>query len=132
MRGDTDRGRADLEDWRRFLDEVSAMGFDLLITELDVNDRRLPADVGKRDAGAASAASAARDYLDVTLSYPRLRDVLLRGMADYISWLQEWKEAPRTDGLAMRPCPYDSQLRAKPLREAIAATLRAMPPRAAA
>jgi endo-1,4-beta-xylanase len=125
---ETDRGRADLVAWRRFLDEVSAMGFDLLITELDVNDRRLPGDIAKRDAGVASAA---RDYLDLTLSYPRLRDVLLWGMADHISWLQEWKEAPRTDGLPMRPCPYDSQLRAKPLREAIATALRAMPQRAA-
>jgi endo-1,4-beta-xylanase len=125
---DTDRGRADLLEWRRFLDQVSAMGFDLLITELDVNDRRLPGDIGKRDAGVASAA---RDYLDLTLSYPRLRDVLLWGMADHISWLQQWKEAPRSDDLPMRPCPYDSQLRAKPLREAIAAALRAMPQRAA-
>jgi endo-1,4-beta-xylanase len=125
---ETDRGRADLVEWRRFLDAVSAMGFDLLITELDVNDRRLPGDIARRDAGVAAAA---RDYLDLTLSYPRLRDVLLWGMADHISWLQEWKEAPRTDGLPMRPCPYDSGLRAKPLREAIAAALRTMPPRAA-
>ena len=125
---DTDRGRADLLEWRRFLDDVSAMGFELLITELDVNDRRLPAEVAERDTGIAAAA---RDYLDLTLSYPRLRDVVLWGMADHISWLQEWQEAPRTDGLPMRPCPYDSQLRAKPLREAIAAALRAMPARAA-
>jgi endo-1,4-beta-xylanase len=32
----------------------------------------------------------------------------------------------------MRPCPYDAQLRAKPLREAIAGALRAMPQRSAA
>lgn len=123
-----DRGKEDLAQWRRFLDEVTAMGYDLLITEFDVNDRRLPADIAKRDAGVAAAA---RDYLDLTLSYPRLRDFLLWGMADHISWLQTWDEAPRTDKLPMRPCPYDAQLRAKPLREAIADAMRAMPARQA-
>ena len=123
-----DRGRADLQEWRRFLDEVTGMGYDLLITEFDVNDRRLPADVARRDAGVAAAA---RDYLDLTLSYPRLRDFLLWGMADHISWLQTWDEAPRTDKLPMRPLPYDAQLRAKPLRQAIAEAMRAMPARQA-
>ena len=123
---ETDKGRADLVEWRKFLDEVSGMGYDLLITELDVNDRRLPADIAKRDAGVAAAT---RDYLDVTLAYPRLRDILVWGMADNISWLQTWDEAPRTDKLAMRPCPYDAQLRAKPLREAIAAAIEGAPVR---
>jgi len=121
-----DRGKADLQEWRRFLDEATGMGYGLLITEFDVNDRRLPADIAQRDAGVAAAA---RDYLDLTLSYPGLRDFLLWGMADHISWLQTWDEAPRTDKLPMRPCPYDSQLRAKPLRQAIADAMRAMPAR---
>lgn len=123
-----DRGKEDLLQWRRFLDEVTAMGYDLLITEFDVNDRRLPADIARRDAGVAAAA---RDYLDLTLSYPRLRDFLLWGMADHINWLQTWDEAPRKDKLPMRPCPYDAQLRAKPLRQAIADAMRTMPARQA-
>ena len=102
------------------------MGYDLLITEFDVNDRRLPGDIAQRDAGVAAAA---RDYLELTLSYPRLRDFLLWGMADHISWLQTWDEAPRKDKLPMRPCPYDAQLRAKPLRQAIADAMRSMPAR---
>jgi len=121
-----DRGKEDLLQWRRFLDEVTGMGYDLLITEFDVNDRRLPGDIAQRDAGVAAAA---RDYLDLTLSYPRLRDFLLWGMADHISWLQTWDEAPRKDKLPMRPCPYDAQLRAKPLRQAIADAMRGMPAR---
>jgi endo-1,4-beta-xylanase len=51
------------------------------------------------------------------------------GMADNFNWLQTWDEAPRTDGLKMRPTPFDDQLRAKPLRDAIAAAINAMPPR---
>jgi endo-1,4-beta-xylanase len=125
---ESDRGKADLTDWRRFLDEVTAMGYDLLITELDVNDRRLPADIARRDAAVAAVA---RDYLDVTLSYPRLRDLLVWGLSDNISWLQTWDEAPRTDGQPMRPCPFDANLQPKPLRNAIADAMRAMPQRAA-
>jgi len=123
----SDRGKQDLLEWRKFLDEVSGMGYALLITELDVNDRRLPADIGKRDAGVAAAT---RDYLDVCLSYPSLRDILVWGMSDNISWLQTWDEAPRKDGKPMRPCPYDAQLQAKPMRQAIAEAMRAAPPRA--
>ena len=115
-------------EWRKFLDEVTGMGYDLLITEFDVNDRKLPVDFAKRDAGVAALA---RDYLDLTLSYPRCRDFLLWGMADHVNWLQTWKEAARPDGKAQRPAPFDDQLRAKPLREAIAKSLRDMPQRAA-
>jgi endo-1,4-beta-xylanase len=113
-------------EWRKFLDEVTAMGYDLLITEFDVNDRKLPAAIAERDAGVAAIA---RDYLDLTLSYPRCRDFLLWGMADHVNWLQVWKDAKRPDGLLQRPTPYDDQLRAKPLRETIAKALRDMPQR---
>jgi len=123
---ETDKGRADLVEWRKFLDEVTGMGYDLLITELDVNDRRLPADIAKRDAGVAAAT---RDFLDVTLAYPRLRDILVWGLADNISWLQTWDEAPRTDKLPMRPTPFDAQLKAKPMKQAILDAIKAAPAR---
>jgi endo-1,4-beta-xylanase len=113
--------------WRQFLDEVTGMGLDLLVTEFDVNDRKLPGDIAQRDAGVAALA---KDYLDVTFSYPRCRDFLMWGMADHLNWLQGWDEAPRTDGLKMRPTPFDAAMRAKPLRDAIAAAIVAMPPRA--
>ncbi|NYE59528.1 endo-1,4-beta-xylanase [Duganella sp. 1224] len=114
------------EAWRRFLDEVTGMGLDLLVTEFDVNDRKLPADVAVRDAGVATLA---KEYLDVTFSYRQCKDFLMWGMADNASWLQGWDEAPRTDGLKMRPTPFDDQLRAKPLRDAIAAAIQGMPAR---
>lgn len=115
------------QEWRRFLDEVTGMGLDLLVTEFDVNDRKLPADVAVRDAGVVALA---KDYLDVTFSYRQCKDFLMWGMADNASWLIGWDEAPRTDGLKMRPTPFDDQLRAKPLRDAIAAAINAMPVRA--
>jgi len=111
--------------WRSFLHGVTAMGHDLLVTELDMNDRTLPADPARRDAATATYV---RDYLDLTLSFPQVRDVLCWGMLDRFSWLNG--RAPRPDGLPRRPCPYDRENRPKPMREAIAAAMRAAPERA--
>ena len=122
------RGSAsEVADWRRFLDEVRGMGLKILITEFDVNDRALPGAVAERDAGVAALA---RDWLDVTLDQPNLNRFLCWGLADHHSWLQDFE--PRPDGQPRRPAPYDAQLRPKPLREAMAAALRAAPVRPAA
>ncbi|TFI59044.1 glycosyl hydrolase [Sphingomonas parva] len=102
--------------WRRFLDEVVGMGYDLVITEFDVNDRRAPDDVGIRDR---LVADYARAYLDVMLSYPQLGDILAWGMVDRYSWLTGFD--PRADKSIKRGLPYDVDFRPKPLREAVAA-----------
>ncbi len=107
--------------WRRFIDEVVAMGYDLLITEFDVNDQMAPSNTQQRDQ---MVADFSRDYLALMFSYPQLKDVLLWGMADHHSWLQSFKPL-RADGLAKRPCPFDAAYQAKPLRAAIAAALEA-------
>jgi endo-1,4-beta-xylanase len=107
--------------WRRFLDDVEAMGYDVLITEFDVNDQRQDADILKRDRAVAAYA---RNYLDLMFDYPRLKDVLVWGMCDSASWLQHFKPL-RADGLPKRPCPYDSHFRPKLLRGAIAAAFLA-------
>jgi endo-1,4-beta-xylanase len=106
-----------VQSWRRFMDDIQAMGYDVLITEFDINDQRLGADISKRDAAVAAYA---RDYLALMFDYHRLRDVLVWGMCDSASWLQHFKPL-RADGLAKRPCPYDSNFHPKALRGAIAA-----------
>lgn len=111
-------------EWGRFLDAVTAMGFRLLITEFDVRDNGLPADPVARDRGVADYA---RGYLDVTLAYPQLRDVLAWGLTDRFSWIEGFE--PRPDKAPRRPCPYDAAYRAKPLRAAIAAALAEAPVR---
>ncbi|TPG42510.1 glycosyl hydrolase [Sphingomonas koreensis] len=110
--------------WRAFLDEVTGMGYDLLITELDVHDSGLPVDKQPRDRAVADYVRA---YLDLMFAYPQLRDVLAWGMSDRYSWLQ--KSEPRDDGIARRPCPYDDDFRAKPMRDAIANAFAHAPPR---
>jgi endo-1,4-beta-xylanase len=102
--------------WRRFLDEVVGMGYKLLITEFDVNDRMAPTAIDPRDRMVADYAKA---YLDLMLSYPQLGDVLCWGMVDRYSWLEGFD--PRKDKTLKRGTPYDHHFRPKPLRQAIAA-----------
>ncbi|PAX06748.1 endo-1,4-beta-xylanase [Sphingomonas lenta] len=111
-------------DWRAFLDAVVAMEYKLVITELDVRDNNLPADIAVRDRAVADYTRA---YLDVMFSYPQLRDVLVWGMSDRYSWIEGFE--PRPDGAPRRPTVYDAQFRPKPMRAAIADAFAAAPPR---
>jgi endo-1,4-beta-xylanase len=103
--------------WRQFINEVTAMHFDILITEFDVNDQWLARDIAVRDRAVADYARA---HLDLMFSYPQLKDMLVWGMCDKASWLQYFPPF-RSDGQPKRPCPYDSDYRPKQLRGAIAA-----------
>jgi endo-1,4-beta-xylanase len=110
--------------WRKFLGEVTGMGYRLLITEFDVHDAPLPADFAVRDR---EVAALGRAFLDITLDFTEVTAVLCWGLADNYTWLQG--RTPRADGLRKRPTPYDTEFKPKPLREAIAAAFRAAPAR---
>lgn len=120
----SDSAKPQERDWRILIDEVVAMEYDLLITEFDVGDAALPADVAQRDAGVAAIT---RSYLDLTVSYIQLRDVLVWGMGDSYSRLQGVE--PRTDGFPTRGCPFDANFVAKPIRDSIAEAFRRAPAR---
>jgi endo-1,4-beta-xylanase len=107
-------------EWRQFLDQVVAMGYQLIVTEFDVDDAGLPADIPTRDAGVAAYGRA---YLDLMFSYPQLRDVLAWGMVDKYSWLQSF--SPRADGVPKRPNPYDSNYQPKALYQSISDAFQA-------
>ncbi|WP_338243492.1 endo-1,4-beta-xylanase [Aurantiacibacter hainanensis] len=107
--------------WRNFLDEVVGMGYRLLITEFDVKDTALPADLATRDE---KVADFTRRYFDLMLDYDdHLDDVLAWGMVDRFNWLQYFDPAKRDDGLEVRGTPYDSSYRPKLMRTALAQTL---------
>jgi endo-1,4-beta-xylanase len=110
--------------WRKFLDDATGMGFALLVTEFDINDKNAPGDVAERDRTVAELGKA---YFDIILSYPQLRYVMAWGLVDKYSWLQQW--SPRADGLPQRPSPYDDNFQPKPLREAMAQSFAAAPAR---
>jgi len=106
--------------WRAFLDEVTGLGYRLVISELDVRDTGLPADIAARDQAVADYT---RGFLDLMLGYPQLRDVLVWGMSDKYSWLQSFE--PRADGQLHRACPYDAALQPKSMQNAIHAAIAA-------
>lgn len=117
-------GRPQEKEWRAFLDEATGMGYDLLITEFDVHDKGLPYDFAPRDAAVAAYA---KGYLDLMLDYRQTKEVLAWGMVDKYSWLQnQWL---REDKKPKRPTLYDDNYQPKPLREAVAAALKAAPAR---
>lgn len=124
--GDTYPGSTKQEerDWRQFLDEIEAMGFAMLITELDILDNNLVGDAGSRDR---LAADYVRAYLDLTLSYTSVQQVVSWGLVDKYSW--RGQVHPRQDGLPSHPLPYGNDYRPKPMRDAIASALRAAPSR---
>jgi endo-1,4-beta-xylanase len=111
----TGLGNIDERAWRQFLDTVTGMGLDLLVTEMDVHDNPLPGAIGPRDRAVAAHVRA---YLDLMLSYRQCRTVMCWGLSDKYSWLNDFR--PRTDGLPKRPLPFDADFHPKPFRDAIA------------
>lgn len=124
--GNADGYFPDRAAWRSFLDEVTGMGLGLVLTEFDVDDRDLPAARATRDERVATVA---RDYLDTTLAYEAVSDVVMWGLVNRYSWLQTFR--PRTDGLAKRPLPFDDDYQPTPMAFAIKDAFDAAPNRPA-
>jgi endo-1,4-beta-xylanase len=114
--------RFDAAGYRRFLSQVADRGLKILITELDVRDDGLPADVAVRDAGVADVY---RRYLDVALDEPAVKVVMSFGLSDRYTWLEE--DFPRDDGVPRRPLAFDQDLQPKPAYFAISDSLNARP-----
>ena len=99
----------------RFVADIGGMGLKVIVTELDVRDDGLPADIPSRDEAVAEHARA---WLDAVLPHPAVLGVLTWGLSDKRSWLNS--KFPRPDGLPQRPLPLDAALKPKPLWSAIA------------
>lgn len=103
----------------QFLRELRDLGLRIFVTELDVDDRQFPADIGARDAAVAEVYGR---YLDLVLTAVEVPIVTTWGLTDANSWLQRY--APRTDGLPQRPLPFDAQLKPKPAWRSLQAALK--------
>lgn len=101
--------------FRSFLSDVASMGLKIMITELDVIDRKLPQDIQVRDR---IVAGAYEDYLSVALDEPAVIAVLTWGLSDRYNWLS--KKKPRSDGEPVRTLPLDENLKRKLAWNAIA------------
>ncbi|MCP6758080.1 MAG: endo-1,4-beta-xylanase [Fischerella sp. CENA71] len=109
---------------RKFLADVASLGLKILVTELDVRDKNLPKDLKLRDRVVAAAYE---DYLSVVLDEKAVIAVLTWGLSDRDSWISKY--APRSDGLPVRPLPFDSNLKPKLAWNAIARAFDQAPKR---
>lgn len=108
----------------RFVADIASLGLKVIVTELDVRDDRLPADIPSRDQAVAEHARA---WLDAVLPNPAVLGLLTWGLSNRRSWLND--RFKRADGLPQRPLPLDAELRRTRLWHAIAAALDAAPAR---
>jgi endo-1,4-beta-xylanase len=112
--------------YRRFLRELAGFGLEIHLTELDVRDRDMPADIAARDR---LGAALVRRVLDTALDEPAVTTVVTWGLTDRHSYLNDDPQFRRADGLPPRGLPYDRDLRPTPMRAAIARALAAAPVR---
>ena len=108
----------------KFMRDVAALGFKIIISELDVKDQQLPSNIKVRDR---LVAEAYHDYLSVVLNEPAVIAVTTWGLSDRYTWLSWF--APREDQLPVRPLPYNEKLEPKLAFEAVANALKNAPKR---
>lgn len=87
-----------------FVRELGAMNLQVFITEMDINDRKLPESVPERDAAVAKIY---REYLTMMLAEPNVNVALTWGITDRYTWLNGLPHASRADGKPERPLPFD-------------------------
>jgi endo-1,4-beta-xylanase len=108
-----------------FLKSISDMGLKILVTELDVQDKGLPADPNARDQAIAQSYGT---FLNAILQNTNVIVVETWGLSDKYSWLSN--HAPRDDGQNVRTLPYDANYQPKSaVYQAIAQAFDAAPPR---
>ena len=114
----------DGQKFRQFLSDVASMGLQIIISELDVSDAKLPKDMTTRDR---LVAEAYYQYLSVVLDEPAVTTIVSWGLSDLYTWLSGF--APRKDGADVRPLLLDRQYLRKPAWNAVARALREAPSR---
>jgi len=118
------KGRISQPRTARFIEDLSAMGVEVAITELDVLEDDLDRPVAERDARVAEAA---QDLLDVVADQAAVGSVVTWGLSDTQSWLQDrlpvTKAAqacsPVDCGKMNRGLPFDGEMQPKPMHTAL-------------
>jgi endo-1,4-beta-xylanase len=105
----------DTEGLAKCVAEFRSWGLEVLVTELDVDDQKLPAPEAQRDAIVAKRVN---DVLSAISSEVSLRSIVTWGLSDRYSWINQM--FPRSDRLPNRPLPLDADFRPKSFMDAIA------------
>jgi endo-1,4-beta-xylanase len=117
--------RFDPQRFRDFLSAVADLGLNILISEFDVSDVRLAADVEARDAAIADHAAP---YLETAFDESKVIGLVTWGLSDRYSWLNG-EPAARPDKLPTRGLPLDQDMQRTPLWHQIARAFEAAPER---
>ena len=110
--------------FKRFLEEVSDLGLEILVTEMDVRDQNLPGDVALRERLVAEQYYR---YLSFMLQFKAVKTVLTWGLSDRYSFVAVHNA--RRDGLPARTLPYDADLNPTPSWGAMQRAFRDAPSR---
>ena len=94
----------------RFIRDLAAEDVEVLVTELDVIDWRLPANIQERDR---LAATHVKQFLDIMTADKPLETLVSWGITDRYSWINDTFK--RDDNLPPRPLPLDRDYAAKPM-----------------
>ena len=100
----------------RFLNQVAALGYTIIISEMDVVDKTFPADIARRDA---MVADVYRRFWATALAHSAVKVALTWGLTDKYTWLNTVDFARRADGLPVRSLPLDNHYHKKPAYEAL-------------
>lgn len=109
-----------------FLQDVSDLGLDVHVSEMDVNDIDLPENEVERDH---LIAQIYKDYLDAVLSQDNVKRIGFWGLTDRFHWIVEGYAPFKRGKGTPRPALFDQDLRPKPAFFAVADALRAAPVR---
>jgi len=119
--------RYDFARFRAFVEEIAAMGYEIHITELDVDDTAFPRPLQTRDARVAALY---RDFLAAILPVRAVTVLTFWQLADHTSWLHYDAVAKLPNATRRpRPLPFDEAFSPKAAYHAVAAALKVMPPR---
>ena len=102
-----------------FVEQLKSLGITVAITELDIIDWKLNADLQRRDRGVANTA---REYLGALTEIIQPEFIATWGLNDRYSWIDE--TFPRDDDAKARPLPFDENWQAKPLFDVIQDVVR--------
>jgi endo-1,4-beta-xylanase len=94
--------------------EFRSWGLDVMVTELDVDDQKLPGAVADRDAMVAKRVN---DVLTAIASSGPIASILTWGISDRYSWINQMFS--RGDKLPNRPLPLDAEFKPKPFMDII-------------
>ncbi|WFU39625.1 endo-1,4-beta-xylanase [Bradyrhizobium sp. CB82] len=97
-----------------FVAEMRSWGLEILVTELDVDDQKLPGDPAQRDAIVAKRVD---DLLTAITASGPLNSILSWGISDRYSWINGTFKRP--DKQPNRPLPLDGSFQPKPLMDVI-------------